>query len=121
MGRAELLTVLNRALAQLNFSPRRELDPVLTDALVSLYGNKSADEIWARHLRPFVEGHALALENIFREQALSPTVEAANGPEFLLVLERAENDGLGLNHAWPGSADELERISDIWGVPVASD
>lgn len=121
MDRPDLVTRLNRALAQFNFSPGRDPDPALTDAVLSLYGEVTIEQIWACHLRPFVEEHSLALENVYREQAVAPSVEAAKGPEFLLVLERAEHDGLRLNRVWPRNQKELERISDIWGVPVASD
>jgi hypothetical protein len=97
---------------------RVKSDDELRAAVLSLYDGKSAEEIWRDHVRPFVRENDDALETVYREHDADPDFELLDSAETLLVLERLEHDRARLRAVWPLAEDDLERLRDIWGVPV---
>lgn len=112
---------LRAAIAPLHPRPAElTTDEDLRAALLPLFGELTPDQIWKEHVQPFLEYRRAEFENVYREHKEAPLLASVDALEFPILLERAENDSLALERAWPLDNIELLRISDAWGTPVSA-
>lgn len=118
LGAGTLMTRVRTLLTHYHHAPARlRDDPELRQALLPLYG-KEGERIWREHVRPFLAERDLALRTIYAEHAIDDDFTLLDTPEALLVLERLEHDRARLRQVWPLDRSDLERLRDVWGVPV---
>jgi hypothetical protein len=109
---------LQDALAELHPDPERiHADEELCRILVDLYDSDDVDAIWSS-LEPYLHEHCAGLRNVWREHGYDPSFRLLDCPEALVVFERAEHAADRLRRSWPGPRSWLERVSDVWGVPL---